>query len=94
MKLREQLEALKGLPETMLNANVVLQEDPEGNGYKHLRIVDSDGVCLDPDAWQLEIYSAEWSAEDADMESETWEEHLAKPHCIVLSPQKDELKVK
>ena len=72
------LELLKG----DIDKEVILQRDSEGNGYESLRIVDSNAIQTDDG----DVYSAEWTAQEACMYPEEWEEFKQKPRCIVLAP--------
>ena len=63
---------------------VIMQKDEEGNGYKPLRGVDFD--CMF-DKETEEVFSTEWSAEDAGFEEDDWEEFKNNtPTCAVLFP--------
>ena len=86
MILRQLLDELKSLPDEMLDCKVILQIDPEGNGYNNLSGVDPDCIMENPDAYHPEIYSAKWSADDACMEPGVWAKFLERPRCIVLFP--------
>lgn len=78
MIVEELIEQLKELDP---KSEVYLQIDQEGNGYNKLRVVD--GECV----WEDEtIYSLYWSAEDADLYEDEWEEIKGKNKCVVLSP--------
>lgn len=84
MTVQELRRELANLPDDML---VILQKDAEGNGYKHLRIVDPDGIiACDHKEWELEIYDGSWSYLDAGMDFDEWESWKEEPRCLVLSP--------
>lgn len=57
------------------DVELILQEDPEGNGYRGLIGIDFDVVW---DECQEIVLSTEWSAEEADMEEDEWEELKAQ----------------
>lgn len=83
MKVKELIEELKLLdPES----EVILQKDSEGNGYSPLEGVDGDAVYIPENTWSGDVYSTNWSADDADMEEDEWQEILAKPRCVILHP--------
>ena len=83
MKVKELLEALAGVdPE----AQVILQKDAEGNGYSPLHGADSDAVYVPTCTWEGDVYSMEWSADDACKSEEEWGAIRALPRCVVLDP--------
>jgi len=57
------------------DVELVLQDDPEGNGYRQLRGADFDVLW---DECQETVLSTDWSADDADMEEDEWEELKAQ----------------
>ena len=65
---------------------VVLQKDAEGNGYSPLAGVDPDAVYIPDSTWSGEVYSMEWSADDACMSDDEWEEIKSKPRALILWP--------
>jgi hypothetical protein len=83
MKVRELMDSLAELDE---NAEVILQKDAEGNGYSPLYAVDGDAVYLSNSTWSGDVYSTNWTADDADMDDEEWDEILKNPRCVVLAP--------
>ena len=83
MKVKELIEELSKLdPESQ----VILQKDAEGNGYSPLYAVDGDAVYLSDSTWSGDVYSTNWTADDADMDAEEWAEMLKKHRCVVLAP--------
>jgi len=83
MKVKELLAALKDAdPE----AEVILQKDSEGNGYSPLACVDLDAVYIAETTYSGDVFSMEWSAEDACKSEEEWTAVLAMPRCVVLAP--------
>lgn len=80
MNVKELREALTDKPDDM---QVILQKDPEGNGYSPLADADGDAVYIAKDA---EVYSTDWSADDACMDKEEWDEVLSKPRALILHP--------
>jgi hypothetical protein len=83
LKVKDLKEAIKNLPDDM---EVVLQKDSEGNGYSPLSGADPNAVYVAETTWSGEVYSMEWSAEDADMEEEEWEAVKKKPRTLILFP--------
>ena len=83
MKVKELLEALAGVD---LEAEVILQKDAEGNGYSPLHVADPDAVYVPDSAYSGDVYSMEWSADDACKTEEEWDTIKAMPRCVVLAP--------
>lgn len=80
--VRDLREALEDLPDDML---VYVQVDAEGNGYKKCAGADPEGVLVD-DSYHAEIYSAEWTADDACLDEEEWDQLLSEPRVLVIHP--------
>lgn len=85
MKVKELIEVLSNLDGEL---NVILQKDGEGNGYSPLEGADSDAVYLADSTWSGDVYSKDWSADDACFENEKeWNKFLEDtPDCVVLFP--------
>lgn len=83
MTVKDLKEVLKDLPDDM---EIILQKDAEGNGYSPLDDADADVVYVPITTWYGEVYPMYWSADEADMEEEEWEEIKAKPRALVLGP--------
>lgn len=83
MKVRELIELLSGMD---MEAEVIMQKDSEGNGYSPLAGADHDAVYISEESWYGTVYATEWSAADACMDEDEWEEILSKPRCVVLYP--------
>lgn len=79
-------ELIKLLERENPESEVILQKDAEGNGYSPLSDVDGNAVYIPESNWSGEVYSLEWSADDACMTDEEWAEINKKPHCVVLAP--------
>ena len=56
------------------DAELICQKDAEGNGYSPLRGVDFNVVYVPCSTWRGEVYSTDWSADDADMDEDEWED--------------------
>lgn len=67
-------------------SEVIVQKDSEGNGFSPLSDVDGYCVYVPSSTWSGNIFSLEWSADDACMTDEEWAEIKAKPRCVVLAP--------
>jgi len=78
MKVKDLLEQLKELDPEL---NLYLQIDQEGNGYNEVRGIDPDNVMVGED-----VYSTDWSADDACMDEDEWEELKNSPKCAVIYP--------
>ena len=79
-------EFLNSLPVEMDEAELICQKDGEGNGYSPLNGMAINTVYIPETTWSGEVYELDWTADDADMEEEEWEEIKKKPKCIVLYP--------
>lgn len=84
MKIKELKELIKDLNDDM---EIILSKDAEGNNFcplsdsgQGIYIADAGG------SWFGEIYHDEWSADDALVDQEEWNEILKKPRCLVLWP--------
>jgi hypothetical protein len=59
---------------------LMIQTDDEGNGYRPLNGVDGNCVWFNNN-----IFDRGWTAEDADMDEEEWEEiKLNNPYVAVI----------
>jgi len=83
MTVKELKEAIANLPDEM---EVVLQKDSEGNGYSPLAGADPDAVYIPDSTWSGDVYSIEWTADDACMSDEEWEDIKSKPRTLILQP--------
>ena len=68
------------------HAEVILQKDAEGNGYSPLHAVDGAAIYMPESTWSGNVYSSDWTAEDAAMDADEWAAMLKKPRCVVLAP--------
>lgn len=76
-------EILKHLPDDM---EVIIQKDAEGNDYSPLSDYDADAVYIPETTWYGNVYSMEWTADDACMSDEEWDEIKSKPRSLILQP--------
>lgn len=84
MKISALKKAIKQFDDEM---EVVLQKDAEGNGYSPLAEVHGNAIYIAESTWGGDVYSTEWSADEACMESDEWEEFKAlNPKCVILAP--------
>ena len=84
MKVKELIEELKKEdPEK----DIILQKDPEGNGYSLISGVD--GYCVyRTDDYENTVYDTRWNAHDAGFDSEKeWSTFKNNnENCVVLYP--------
>ncbi|HKJ34277.1 MAG TPA: hypothetical protein VJ945_01415 [Flavobacteriaceae bacterium] len=83
MTVKELKETIANLPDEM---EVVLQKDSEGNGFSPLYGADSDAVYIAKTTWYGDVYSMDWTADDACMTDEEWEKIKSKPRTLILRP--------
>jgi len=83
MTVKELKEAIVNLPDEM---EVVLQKDAGGNGYSPLSGADPDAVYISETTWYGDVYSMDWTAGDACMTDEEWEDIKSKPRTLILYP--------
>lgn len=83
MKVKDLIQELTSLDPEM---QVIIQKDSEGNGYSPLAGVDSNAIYEAETTWFGEVYDSRWSADDACMGLDEWQEILSKPRCVVLFP--------
>lgn len=83
MTVKELIEELHKCPSDSI---VICQSDPEGNGYSPLSCADSECIYLEEGR---EVYSTNWSASDADMETEEEWRQFKKDNrdCVTLAPK-------
>ena len=87
MKLKELRELISSIPEVMDDCEVILQKDAEGNGYSPLEGLDPDAIWVPYNSYDGEVWSTNWSAADADMSEEEWEEFKGENvRRLVLHP--------
>ena len=84
MKVGKLKELLKNLDDDLL---VVLSSDSEGNNHSPVADIADKCVYDAETTYNGEIYDTGWSAEDACMEEDKWEEFKKeKTACVVLYP--------
>ena len=77
MKVSELIEILKTLPQ---EHDVILQKDPEGNGYD-----TASGASVVVYTSDRDVYNLDWSADDACFDSEEeWEEFKKTEQKVVV----------
>jgi len=84
MKVKDLINQLQQLPEDQL---VILRKDAEGNSHSPLSGIDGACIYIKDNTWSGDVYSLDWSADDAGMSEEEWakEKAFGVP-CVVLSP--------
>jgi hypothetical protein len=83
MTVKELRDELEGLPDDM---EIILQKDSEGNGYSPLAGADPNAVYEADSTWSGNVYSMDWSADDAAMSEDEWNEIKSKPRVLILYP--------
>ena len=80
MKVLELINLLNELPPEL---DVILQKDSEGNGFSPLQGVDGNCIYVADNTWSGDVYSTDWSADDADMDEKEWRD-FKKDHQKVV----------
>lgn len=83
MTVKELKEVIANLPDEM---KVILQKDSEGNGYSPLAGADNETVYIPESTYSGDVYSMRWTADDACMNEEEWDEIRSKPRALILYP--------
>lgn len=84
MKVAELKAALEHLDDDL---EIILQRDPEGNGYSPLAGADPDAVCTTDERGRVEqVYETDWSADDCCLEEDEWAEIKKRPRSVILWP--------
>lgn len=85
MNVKELREAIATLPDDM---PIVMQVDPEGNGYGYLAGVDPDAVFVE-NGRELEVYDLSSSADDNCLDEDDWQELKDKnQRALILWPDR------
>lgn len=83
MTVKDLKEQLADLPDDM---EVILQKDAEGNGYSPLAGIDPDAIYIPDSTWSGDVYDSTWTANEAVMDDDEWEEMLQNKRSLVLFP--------
>jgi len=83
MKIKELKEYINDLTDDM---EIICQKDSEGNGYSPLHCADSNSVYVADGTYSGEVYSLDWTADDACMNDDEWKEINLMPRVLVLCP--------
>jgi hypothetical protein len=85
MKVKKLIKKLKKMdPE----AQVILQKDPEGNGYSPLRGADPDAIYVKRNAYSGQVLSTKWTADECCLDEDVWEfMKKNRRKCVVLYPE-------
>lgn len=87
MKIKELKAQLAEIGPEFDECEVVCQKDSEGNGYSPLADININAIYISENTWSGEVLFTEWSAYDAGMEDEEWEEiKKNKPRALILGP--------
>ena len=82
MKVKELIAELQELDGEL---EILLQRDPEGNGYAPLAGSDSNAIAI-TDGRDVDIYDTNWTADECCLDEEEWEELKKQPRVVVLWP--------
>lgn len=83
MTVKRLKELIANLPDEM---EVILQKDSEGNGYSPMAGADPNAVYIPKTTWCGDVYSMDWSADDAGMTDEELAIIRAIPRALILYP--------
>ena len=86
MKLKELKEIVNSYPTEYDDLEILVQKDAEGSGYEIMAGISDDGILTND--YQDNIYSLDWTAEDAGMSEEEWK-HFKEDNqrCLVIYPR-------
>lgn len=83
MKVKKLIEELSKMDPT---SEVILQKDSEGNGYSPLAGIDLNAVYVPDSTYYGDVYSTEWTAQEACMNESEWKKILNRKRCVILFP--------
>lgn len=83
MTKAELIEALKDVPDS---TQIIMAKDSEGNGYSPLADVDINCVYTGRNSYSGDIYDTRWTADQAGVYEDEWEEIKSIGTCILLWP--------
>lgn len=88
MKLKELRSLINSISAELDECEVILQKDPEGNGYSPLSGVDEDTIYISESESSGKVYDYYSEADDNCMGVDEWEELKNDPtkRCITLYP--------
>ena len=78
MKVKEAIEALQKLNP---DSELMISSDDEGNSYRKMTGFDGHSIY---DADNESMYSDTWTASEACMEKDEWDEFKQRPRTIVV----------
>ena len=84
MKVKELKKLVASIPDKMNSAGVLLQIDPEGNGYETVRGLDDSALVIRHGRREVDTYDSEWTADEAGMTEEEWEELKKDGERVVI----------
>ena len=87
MTIKELRDYLNELGPEMDDRQIYLQVDEEGNGYNELNVLDLDCCMIEDENGRPDIFSTDWTAEDAGFDvEEDWENAKKDSPAAVLFP--------
>jgi hypothetical protein len=66
------------------DTRVAFMIDAEGNGYKWVLDVETDGLVVKDHSWSPELTNTCWTAEDMGMEEEKWTKMKKENEKVVI----------
>ena len=85
MKLKEFKKIINQIPESMNDAEVILQKDAEGNGYSPVEGIDDNSIYIPDTTWMGVAYR---TPDECCLEEDEWEAMKKNPkyQAIILWP--------
>lgn len=87
LTVKDLKELLEPLDDSM---QILLARDPEGNGFQHWTEGGYSFAVIDPsekDSYVIDsVYDDAWTADDAGMDEDEWNELLEQDRVLVLWP--------
>lgn len=84
MKVKELKKLVAAIPAELNDVVVLVQADAEGNGYDTLRGVDTGALVVIHGYREIDVYDNDWSADDAGMTDEEWEDFKKEAQRAVI----------
>ena len=83
MKVKQLRDLLLNLPDDM---EIILSKDAEGNHFSPLADYNADSIYVADTTYSGDVYDDSWTADDAVVDEERWQEMLKSPRVLVLWP--------
>lgn len=82
MKVKHLIETLRFCDPEL---DIVLQKDPEGNGFYTSVYVDPNGVLV-RNGGDIDVYSSTWTHDEACLEKDEWDRLKSSNRCVIIAP--------